>query len=317
MQSITGRMLAPMSTLVTGGRGFVGRHLIDQLLADGTKVVSYNRDFAVDSRDGLTTVQGELFDIPRLTETLRQHSVDRIIHTAGQSHPGVSIDLPWTTFKANAEGTLAVYEAARATGVRRIVNFSSECALGDLDPDIPVDVDARPRPTTPYGVTKVTGELFGTVYTSLYDMEVVSLRVTEVYGPGLWMPSLLGDMIRAGLHREPFHLDAGGEHPFQFVYVADVAAAARLAATTDTLTQSVYNVSGGRQITVAETAGLLQERLPGSRYHIGPGYLPRWDRQGPYDLTASARDLGYTPEWTLERGLDSQIDWLRSQDAVR
>jgi UDP-glucose 4-epimerase len=317
MQSITGRMLAPMSTLVTGGRGFVGRHLIDQLLADGTKVVSYNRDFAVDSRDGLTTVQGELFDIPRLTETLRQHSVDRIIHTAGQSHPGVSIDLPWTTFKANAEGTLAVYEAARATGVRRIVNFSSECALGDLDPDIPVDENARPRPTTPYGVTKVTGELFGTVYTSLYDMEVVSLRVTEVYGPGLWMPSLLGDMIRAGLHREPFHLDAGGDHPFQFVYVADVATAARLAATTDTLTQSVYNVSGGRQITVAETAGLLQERLPGSRYHIGPGYLPHWDRQGPYDLTASARDLGYTPEWTLERGLDSQIDWLRSQDAVR
>jgi UDP-glucose 4-epimerase len=310
-------MLAPMSTLVTGGRGFVGRHLVDQLLADGTKVVSYNRDFTVDSRDGLTVVHGELFDIPRLTETLRQHNVDRIIHTAGQSHPGVSIDLPWTTFKANAEGTLAVYEAARATGVRRIVNFSSECALGDLDPDIPVDESVTPRPTTPYGVTKVSGELFGAVYNSLYDMEVVSLRVTEVYGPGLWMPSLLGDMIRAGLRGEPFRLDAGGDHPFQFVYVADVADAARLAATTDTLTQPVYNVSGGQQITIAETARLLHERLPGSRYDIGPGFLPQWDRQGSYDLSASQRDLGYTPAWTLERGLDSQIDWLRSQVAAQ
>src|SRR6478752_8709298 len=231
-----------MTTLVTGGRGYVGRHLVDQLLADGGKVVSYNRDYAVDDRDGLTVVQGELFDIPRLTETLRQHSVERIIHTAGQSHPGVSIDLPWTTFKANAEGTLAVYEAARATGVRRIVNFSSECAVGTVAIDALVDEDIKPRPTTPYGVTKVAGELFGTVYNSLYDMEIVSLRVTEVYGPGLWMPSLLGDMIRAGLRGDEFRLEAGGEHPFQFVYVADVADAATLAATADTLTQAVYNV---------------------------------------------------------------------------
>jgi UDP-glucose 4-epimerase len=261
-------------------------------------------------------VQGELFDIPRLTETLRRHSVERIIHTAGQSHPGVSIELPWTTFKANAEGTLAVYEAARATGVRRIVNFSSECAVGNLDPDTPVDETVTPRPTTPYGVTKVSGELFGAVYNSLYGMEVVSLRVTEVYGPGLWMPSLLGDMIRAGLHGKPFRLEAGGDHPFQFVYVADVANAARLAATTDALTQPVYNISGGDRITVAETARLLAGRLPGSEYDIGPGFLPAWDRQGRYDLTASTRDLGYTPAWSLDRGLDSQIDWLRSQEAA-
>jgi UDP-glucose 4-epimerase len=305
-----------MSTLVTGGRGFVGRHLVDQLLIDGVKVVSYNRDFTVDSRDGLTVVQGELFDIPRLTETLRRHSVERIIHTAGQSHPGVSIDLPWTTFKANAEGTLAVYEAARATGVRRIVNFSSECALGNLDPGTPVVESVTPRPTTPYGVTKVAGELFGNVYNSLYGMEIVSLRVTEVYGPGLWMPSLLGDMIRAGLRSEPFSLNAGGDHPFQFVYVVDVANAARLAATADTLTQSVYNVSGGSQITVAQTARLLADRLPGSHYDIGPGFLPDWDRQGRYDLSASTRDLGYRPAWSLERGLESQIDWLRSRGAA-
>jgi len=306
-----------MSTLVTGGRGFVGRHLVDQLLTDGDKVVSYNRDFAVDPRDGLTVLQGELFDIPRLTDVLRRHNVERIIHTAGQSHPGVSIELPWTTFKANAEGTLAVYEAARATGVRRIVNFSSECALGNLDPGTAVTETVTPRPTTPYGVTKVSGELFGTVYNSLYGMEVVSLRVTEVYGPGLWMPSLLGDMIRAGLRGDTFRLQAGGDHPFQFVYVADVANAATLAATAQTLTQPVYNVSGGNQTTVAEIARLLADRLPGSRYEIGPGFLPDWDRQGPYNLTASARDLGYTPAWNLERGLENQIDWLRSQGPAK
>jgi UDP-glucose 4-epimerase len=302
-----------MTTLVTGGRGYVGRHLVDQLLAEGGKVVSYNRDFSEDDRDGLTVVQGELFDIPRLTETLRTYSVDRIIHTAGQSHPGVSIELPWTTFKANAEGTLAVYEAARVTGVRRIVNFSSECAVGTVPTDAEVTEEIKPAPTTPYGVTKVAGELFGAVYNSLYGMEIVSLRVTEVYGPGLWMPSLLGDMIRAGLRSEPFALDAGGDHPFQFVHVEDVAAAARLASTTPNLTQPVYNVSGGSQITVAEAARLLAKLLPGSRYDIGPGLLPQWDSQGPYDLTASERDLGYAPAWELERGFVDQIEWLRDQ----
>jgi UDP-glucose 4-epimerase len=306
-----------MTTLVTGGRGFVGRHLVDQLLAEGTKVVSYNRDFALDSREGLTTVQGELFDIPRLAETLRHYSVERIIHTAGQSHPGVSIELPWTTFKANAEGTLAVYEAARATGVRRIVNFSSECALGNLDLDASVGEDVIPQPTTPYGVTKVAGEMFGTVYNSLYGMEIVSLRITEVYGPGLWMPSLLGDMISAGLRHETFRLEAGGDHPFQFVYVADVATAARLASTTTTLTQPVYNVSGGRRITVADTARLLETLIPASHYEIGPGLLPQWDRQGPYDLSSTARDLGFAPAWTLERGVVELIDWLRAREETR
>ncbi|HEX7825578.1 MAG TPA: NAD-dependent epimerase/dehydratase family protein [Mycobacterium sp.] len=302
-----------MSTLVTGGRGFVGRHLVDQLLANGNKVVSYNRDYAVDPRDGLTTVQGELFDIPRLLDTLRVHGVESIIHTAGQSHPGVSIEIPWTTFAANAEGTMAVYEAARVSGVRRIVNFSSECALGNADPGTPVTEDVKPAPSTVYGVTKVAGELFGTVYNSLYGMEIASLRVTEVFGPGLWMPSLLGDMIRAGLQGERFHLDAGGDHPFQFVFVEDVATAARLAATTDNLTQPVYNVSGGTRVTVDQLARELVHLLPGSSYDIGPGFLPLWDRIGELDLSASTRDLGYTPQWTLQQGLSTQIDWIRSQ----
>jgi UDP-glucose 4-epimerase len=81
------------------------------------------------------------------------------------------------------------------------------------------------------------------------------------------------------------------------------------------LSQPVYNVSGGRQVTVAETARLLEQHIPGSRYAIGPGLLPNWDSQGPYDLTASTRDLGYTPAWSLELGIVKQIDWLRNDHA--
>ncbi|MDT5177559.1 MAG: UDP-glucose 4-epimerase [Mycobacterium sp.] len=301
-----------MTTLVTGGRGFVGRHLVDQLLDAGEPVVSYNRDFAIDERDGLTMVQGELFDIPRLATTLREHHVDRIIHTAGQSHPGVSIEIPVTTFAANADGTLAVYECARMAGLSRVVNFSSECALGNMPPDVRIDETVVPRPTTVYGVTKVTGELLGSVYNDLYSMEIVSLRITEVYGPGLWMPSLLGDMIRAGIRGETFHLDAGSDHPFQFVHVEDVATAARLASTATALTQPIYNVSGGSQTSVADTADMLEKLLPEAKFDIGPGLLPAWDHMGEFDLSAAERDFDYAPAWSLERGLVQQIEWLRT-----
>jgi UDP-glucose 4-epimerase len=307
---------SPMTTLVTGGRGFVGRHLVDQLLADGERVVMYNRDYSVDHRDGVVAVLGELFDIPRLTETLRGYDVDRIIHTAGQSHPGLSIELPVTTFAANADGTLALYEAARMTGVRRIVFFSSECALGNITEPGPVTEDLTPAPTTVYGVTKVAGELLGSVYNSLYGMEIVSLRITEVYGPGLWMPSLLGDMIRAGLRGETFTLESGGDHGFQFVHVEDVATAARLASTTTNLTQQAYFVTGGDRTTVRETAELLSKVLPDARFDIGQGYLPDWDRQVKFDLTRSTRDLGYLPAWELEKGLQSQIEWIRSAEQL-
>jgi UDP-glucose 4-epimerase len=305
-----------MTTLITGGRGFVGRHLVDQLLAAGERVVTYNRDYTVDDRAGLVAVQGELFDIPRLCETLDAHGVERIIHTAGQSHPGVSIELPMTTWAANADGTLAVYEAARMTDVRRIVFFSSEAALGNVSDPAPITEDVTLAPATVYGVTKVAGEMLGSVYNSLYGMEVVSLRITEVYGPGLWMPSMLGDMIRAALRGETYTSEYGGDHPFQFVYVDDVATAARLASTTQTLRQQAYFVSGGELITVYETARLLTKFLPDATFDIGPGYLPEWDRPVQFDLSRSTCDLGYSPQWTLEDGLQRQIDWIRTTEKL-
>ncbi|MDA8318312.1 MAG: NAD-dependent epimerase/dehydratase family protein [Actinomycetota bacterium] len=108
-----------MNILVTGGTGFVGRHLVDRLAAAGHRVVSYNRDFTARAADGVEAVQGELFDLPRLTAAIGEFAVEVIVHTAGMSHPGLSVAMPVTTFAANADGTLWVLEAARTTGVSR------------------------------------------------------------------------------------------------------------------------------------------------------------------------------------------------------
>jgi UDP-glucose 4-epimerase len=298
------------STMVTGGLGYVGRHLVARLAERGELVVSYNRDYAEGQEENVSYVQGELYDLPRFVDTIQRYDVGRIIHTAAMSHPDLSIDLPITTFTANVDGTVHVFEAARMTGVGRVVNFSSETAYGNIEADI-VTEDAPLHPTTPYGVTKVATELLGDVYTDLYGLDVVSLRITEIYGPGNRMPQFLKEVIGAALRGEPYRLAKGGDHRFQFVRVEDVARAAILAADAEKPGQRVYNITGRAQVTLAEAARIVHESIPEADIEIGPGHL-HLDRQGPYDISAAERDLGYRPEWPVERGIHDYVDWLRN-----
>ena len=295
------------ATMVTGGLGYVGREIVSILRDRGVQVVSYNRDFWSESGPGIDFVQGELYDIPRLVDTVERFAIDRILHTAAMSHPTLSIDLPITTFAANVDGTLHLFEAARLAGVRRIVNFSSECAYGHR-PEPVVTENCRLEPTTPYGVTKATAELLARVYNRRYGFEITSLRITEVYGPGNKMPQYLCELIDAAVAEVPYRLPAGGDHAFQFVHVRDVARAAVLASERCNLPQDAYNITGGVQVTLGEAAELVRRFLPGSDFEIGPGYLDL-DVQGCYDISAAERDFGYRPEWELERGILDYVEW--------
>jgi UDP-glucose 4-epimerase len=295
------------TVLVTGGRGYIGRHIVRQLVGRGDRVVSYDRDYAEPS-DGAESVQGELFDVPRLVEALRTAAAEAIIHTAAMSHPTLSVDFPIATVAANIDGTVGVFEAARSLGLRRIVNFSSECAYGRVDG--PVSEDTPRRPTTPYGVTKVAMELMGDVYNSLYDMQIVSLRPTEVYGPGNRMPQYICQLIRTCLDGKPYRLESGGDHRFHFVRVEDVAAAAVCALDAKSPSRSTYNITGGSQITFAAAADLAATAIPGASIEIGPGEL-ELDAMGLMDISAAARDLGYTPAWPVKLGIPDYVEWLR------
>lgn len=295
------------AVMITGGLGYVGRYLTKKLSEQGVRVVSYNRDYSEAKSEFMTPVQGELYDIPRIVRTIREFDVDRVIHTAAMSHPDLSIDLPITTVAANIEGTIHLLEAMRLAGIRKLVNFSSETVYGHVEGV--VNEQAPANPTTPYGVTKLATEHFGRVYNELYGMEVVSLRIAEVYGPENKMPQVLRDILKTVQRGDTFSLPSGGDHRFHYVHVEDVVRAVLLAAQAKNIKGSVFNIAGDRPWKLYEAVDLIRKLIPGANIEIGGGYW-HLDRQGEWDLSAAERELGYRAEWTLEKGLEHYSRWL-------
>jgi nucleoside-diphosphate-sugar epimerase len=303
--------------LVTGGRGYVGQWIVRTLVEAGRPVVTYDRDYWPGA-PGVIATHGELQDATRLARVLEEQRVGRVIHTASISHPDVSVQMPVATFQANAMGTVELYEAARLAGVERVVNFSSSSIYGFHDGRVDERTPLEPR--TPYGVSKIAGDLLGRVYRDLYAFDVFSLRVFWVYGPGQKLPEYTHDLLRAALDGAPFWLAQGADHPLPMVFVRDVAAAAILAADAprDAIAQAAYNISGPEWPTLGELAARVRALIPGADLEIGPGDLPLDQlgdhRIGAVDIGAAARDLGYRPAWDLERGLGEYAEWLRSNE---
>ena len=213
--------------------------------------------------------------------------VDTIVHLAAMSHPQLSVDFPITTVVGNINGTVSVLEAARISAVKRVVKISSESAYGN-QPAALISESCRLEPTTPYGVTKAAGEMFAAVYANLYGLDITSLRVTEVYGPGNRVPQMLCEVIDTVLRGDAFVLDSGADHPFQFVHVRDVAAAIALAAQTSNLPLPAYNVSSGRVTTLGRGRGAR------GRGRTGRGYPDRCRLARRARRSGAVRSLGRT-----------------------
>jgi UDP-glucose 4-epimerase len=299
-----------MRTLVTGGAGFVGSHVVDALLARGDEVHVVD-NLSTGSRENVAAgAEFHELDIrdPAIEKLGAELRPDVVLHLAAQADVGTSVERPAFDAEVNVVGTVHVLEAARAAGARVVFTSSGGTIYGECDE--PATEDHPQVPLSPYGVSKLAGEQYVAGWNRLYGTGHVVLRLANVYGPRQ-LPTLEGGVIAIFLDRfargETVEIFGDGTVVRDFVHVSDVATAFLLAAETGAGT---YNVGTGVATNILDLYRLCA-RAAGVDGE--PNFAP--PRQGDLqrnviDASRAERELGWHAETSLADGLARTWDQL-------
>jgi UDP-glucose 4-epimerase len=319
--------LAGARVLVTGGAGFIGSYIVEDLLRCGAHVRVFD-NFSSGLRANLSAVagdieliEGDILDPVALTQACQ--GMDAISHQAAQLEIIRCIDDPVGDLRTNTEGTLNVFQAARAANIGHVVYASSACVYGQAH-YTPQDEDHPREPNWPYGVSKYATEGYGKLYHDYYGIQTVGLRYSIVYGPREWYGRVLTAFLRRALDGQ-LPVVWGGLQERDFVFVEDVAACHRRCLEHDNLGAAVFNVSTGIATPIRELAEVVIEvcRLDGSPIYeavaegqvsdLVPGRirLPAELKQMVLDNRRAREQLGWAPQVALHEGLAQEFAWLR------
>jgi nucleoside-diphosphate-sugar epimerase len=316
-----------MKCLVTGAAGFIGSHLVDNLLQQGHDVLGVDRltdYYDVDQkRSNLAAAMAhENFeflesDVSSPEALARLDGTDVVYHLAGQPGVRFSWERDFQVYlECNVAATQALLEAARHSFVRRIVYASSSSVYGNQDV-YPCDESVRPQPYSPYGVTKLAAEHLCSLYAANYGTPTVSLRYFSVYGPRQRPDMAFSRFIRTGLAGGRLTVTGDGRQVRDFTFVDDVVRATAAAGTCDVAPGTVLNVAGGQSVTVNDVLAIIEQALG---RELDVGHVP--DEAGDVRRTGGARwlaedMLGWVPAVTVGEGLPRQVEWeIRRQSMV-
>ena len=321
----------PASSLVTGGRGFVGAWLCKALLDHGDRVVSLDRPAADVRPSGpeLLGITGEvisldvdLLDEDGVSRALAEHDVDTVFHLGAQTIVGAAASSPAPTFETNVRGTWTVLEACRRAGVERVVVASSDKAYGAHD-ELPYTEELALRPAAPYEASKAAADLIARSYWPSFGLPVAVTRFANAYGGGDTNYSrLVPEAVSAALDHRPPVLRSDGSPQRDFLYVEDAASAYLAIADCldrDEVRGQAFNAGGGRPYAVGDVVALIA-RLAGTGVEPdvrGSGSpVGEIDRQC-VDAAKIRAVVGWEPRIGLEDGLRRTIDWYREHPEMR
>jgi UDP-glucose 4-epimerase len=301
-------MSAPIS-VVTGGAGFIGSHMVDLLLDRGHRVrvidnLAGGRLENLRHHEGNSNLAVEIADIREVKPDSRLfHGANYVFHFAGIGDIVPSVERPVDYMSANVMGTVQVLEAARAAGVRKFVYAASSSCYG-LTKVVPTSEQAPIRPEYPYALSKWLGEEAVLHWSKVYALPAVAIRIFNAYGPrsrttGAY-GAVFGVFLAQKLHERPFTVVGDGTQTRDFVFVTDLVNAFYLAAES-TRSNVVYNVGAGSP----QSVNRLVELLGGDVVH-----LPK--RPGEPDCTWAdttriREQLGWTPEVSFEEGVAEML----------
>ncbi len=308
--TVTGR-----TVLITGGAGFIGRHLVETLVFENEVRVF----------DNLTT--GRLANVPNRATLLEDDiqnenaltratdSIDIIFHEAALVSVAHSVEEPQTSHEINAEATLSLLEAARNEDAR--VVLASSAAIYGHPESIPITEDHPKEPTSPYGLDKLATDHYARLYNDLYDLETVALRYFNVYGPGQVAGDYSGVIsvfIDQALSGEDITVHGDGEQTRDFVYIDDVVQANCKAATTDAVGEA-YNVGTGESVTIRELAELIQDITDTDSDIVHTDERTGDIEHSKADISKADQQLEYEPTVSLREGLEHTVEWYRQRRA--
>jgi UDP-glucose 4-epimerase len=310
--------------LVTGGAGFIGSHLVEELVAQGLRVRVLD-DFSTGDRANLDPVigrieliEGDITD----PETVRRatRGCEVVFHQAALASVPRSVANPLATHRACVDGTLNVLLAARDAGVRRVVYAASSSAYGNSE-RLPKSEDHPTAPLSPYAVAKLAGEQYCAAFSEVYRLETVRLRYFNVFGPRQSPDSPYAAVIPLFIQaltngkRPTIHGD--GTQSRDFTFVADVVQANLLAARTSGISGRLYNIACGRRTSLLELVEHLNTLL-GTR--IAPQHTaPRAGdvKHSLADIQRAMTDLGYRPTTDIVSGLKQCLCWWQRRDGAK
>jgi nucleoside-diphosphate-sugar epimerase len=306
------RAMSKSRTLVTGGAGFIGHHVVRRLLEDGYEVRVLD-NFATGRRERLEgldveIVEGDLRSYERAHRAVL--GTELVFHLGALPSVPRSMQDPLTTSAVNVEGTLNVLLAARDENVRRVV-FASSSSVYGANPALPKREDHQLLPVSPYGVSKVAAEHFCRAFTTVYGLETVSLRLFNVFGPGqdpLSQYAAVVPRFRAALASgEPPVIYGDGSQTRDFTYVGDVVGAFLLASDAEDVGDRVFNICAGTETSILDLFDILAELLGSTAEPRFQPARPGEVRRSTGDAARAQRTLGWSPQWSLREAL---VDWI-------
>jgi len=304
--------------LVTGAAGFIGFHVAREAIRKGHEVIAVDNLERGDPRKAELLSSAGCRFLRLDVRELRKHAasiggIDAIIHCAALVSVEESFRKPLAYESVNVGGTVATLELAVRAGAERYVYLSSAAVYGD-PVYLPIDENHPTRPKSPYGASKLAGELFAAAYAESYGIRAAILRLFNVYGPGQ-NPEYAGviarfvEKVRMG---EPPVIFGDGEQTRDFVHVVDVARAVLLSLDVDARENPlVVNIASGRPVSIQTLANIVVS-LAGSK--LKPRYAPPRPGDIRHSYAAIERAhkvLGWTPTISLEEGLRELLDLVR------
>ncbi len=308
--------------LVTGGAGFIGSNLTEALLKKGNRVRVLD-NFSSGKKENLIfneryltleMIEGDIRDLALCQKSME--GIDYVFHQAALASVPQSVEDPLTTNGVNVEGTLNILLAARDEGVKRLI-YASSCAVYGDDPRLPKREGMVSVPLSPYALQKYIGEHYHRLFSQLYDLETVSLRYFNVFGPkqdpGSVYSAVIPRFIDALVYDRSPIVFGDGEQSRDFVYVDNVVQANLLAMSAKHLQGEVINIGCGKKTSLNRLLDVLKEIL-GSKVSAIYQKAQKGDiKESLADIQKGKEILNYEPQVEIEIGLKMTVEYFKRQ----